>query len=81
MAVITLDSNTKTIMAAMSDQEFAVISLAVAAHGTQGIVALFAAYLLQQRQEQVEQEKKIIKDSIETLSDQKRSAVIGIIQA
>lgn len=81
MAAVSLDATAKTITAALSDQEFFVINLAVQAHGTQGIVALFAAYLLQQRQEQVELEKKTILDAVETLSDEKRGAVVALIQA
>ena len=80
MAEITLDDATRTIGAVMTVQEYAVVKPALEAPGgKEALQRMFASFLEQQRQVQVEADRAAIKAFAETAPDGKRAEVMAII--
>ena len=80
MAEIVLNDATKTVGAVMTAQEYAIVAPALAVPGgKEGLQRMFASFLEQQRQAQLEADRAAIKAFAETASDAKRAEVMAII--
>lgn len=68
MSIITLNLATKTLNAALTDQEFTVVSLAIQDHGPTFLEKALAYHIQQAQQSQLEQAKATLVEFVGSAS-------------